>query len=97
MVNRQMILATLKQAKPSLQKKYGVKDIALFGSYSRNTAIAGKSDIDVMVAFSQPIGLAFVDLADELEQLLQTKVDLVSRNGIKPKYFTVIEPDLIYV
>ena len=97
MINRQTILAMLKQAKPALQKKYGVKDIALFGSYSRNTAIAGKSDVDVMVAFSQPIGLAFVDLADELEQLLQTKVDLVSRNGIKPKYFTVIEPDLIYV
>ncbi len=97
MINRQTILAMLKQAKPALQKKYGVKDIALFGSYSRNTAIAGKSDVDVMVAFSQPIGLAFVALADELEQLLQTKVDLVSRNGIKPKYFTVIEPDLIYV
>ena len=97
MVNRQTILATLKQAKPSLVQKYGVKDIALFGSYSRNTAVAGKSDIDVMVAFSHPIGLAFVDLADELEHLLQTKVDLVSRNGIKPKYFTVIEPDLIYV
>ena len=97
MINRQNILATLKQAKPALQKKYGVKDIALFGSYSRNTAVAGKSDVDVMVAFSQPIGLAFVDLADELEQLLQTRVDLVSRNGIKPKYFTVIEPDLIYV
>lgn len=96
-MNRQIILAMLKQAKPALQKKYGVKDIALFGSYSRNTAVAGKSDVDVMVAFSQPIGLAFVDLADELEQLLQTKVDLVSRNGIKPKYFTVIEPDLIYV
>ena len=97
MINRQNILAMLKQAKPALQKKYGVKDIALFGSYSRNTAVAGKSDVDVMVAFSQPIGLAFVDLADELEQLLQTRVDLVSRNGIKPKYFTVIEPDLIYV
>ena len=97
MVNRQTILEVLKQAKPSLQKKYGVKEIALFGSYSRNTAVSGKSDVDVMVAFSQPIGIAFVDLADELEQLLQTKVDLVSRNGIKPKYFSVIEPDLIYV
>lgn len=97
MVNRQSILAALKHAKPELEKKYGVKDLALFGSYSRNTAIAGKSDVDVMVAFSEPIGLAFVDLADELEQLLQTRVDLVSRNGIKPKYFTLIEPDLIYV
>ena len=97
MADKQTILATLKRIKPSLEKKYGVKDLALFGSYSRNTAIAGKSDVDVMVDFSQPIGLAFVDLADELELLLQLKVDLVSRGGIKSKYFTVIEPDLIYV
>ena len=97
MADKQTILATLKRVKPSLQKKYGVKDLALFGSYSRDTAIPGKSDVDVMVDFSQPIGLAFVDLADELELLLQLKVDLVSRGGIKPKYFTVIEPDLIYV
>jgi hypothetical protein len=97
MADRQIILATLKQAKPLLEKKYGIKDLALFGSYSRNEAVAGKSDVDVMVDFTQPIGLAFVDLADELEQLLQMKVDLVSRGGIKPKYFSVIEPDLIYV
>jgi uncharacterized protein len=97
MINRQTILAALRQAKPSLAEKYGVKDIALFGSYSRNTAVFGKSDVDVMVAFYQPIGLAFVDLADDLERLLQIKVDLVSRNAIKPKYFSVIEPDLIYV
>ena len=97
MADKQTILATLKRVKPSLEKKYGVKDLALFGSYSRNEAVAGKSDVDVMVDFSQPIGLAFVDLADELELLLQLKVDLVSRGGIKPKYFTVIEPDLIYV
>jgi uncharacterized protein len=97
MADKQTILATLKRVKPSLEKKYGVKDLALFGSYSRNEAVAGKSDVDVMVDFSQPIGLAFVDLADELELLLQLKVDLVSRGGIKPKYFSVIEPDLIYV
>ena len=97
MSDKQTILAMLKQVKPTLEKKYSVKDLALFGSYSRNTAIPGKSDVDVMVDFSQPIGLAFVDLAEELEQLLQLKVDLVSRGGIKPKYFSVIEPDLIYV
>ena len=97
MADTEMILAILKEAKPSLAKKYGVKDIALFGSYSRNTAITVKSDVDVMVDFSRPIGIAFIDLADELEELLKMKVDLVSRKGIKPKYFSVIEPDLIYV
>jgi uncharacterized protein len=97
MPDKQTILALLKKAKPSLERKYGLKELALFGSYSRSTDITDKSDVDVMVDFSQPIGLAFVDLADELEQLLQMKVDLVSRGGIKPKYFSAIEPDLIYV
>jgi len=97
MPDRQTILTILKSAKPSLAKKYGVKDLALFGSYSRHEAVPGKSDVDVMVDFSQPIGLAFVDLADELEELLRMKVDLVSRGGIKPRYFAVIEPDLINI
>lgn len=71
MADKQTILAILKQAKPSLERKYGVKDMALFGSYSRDAAVNGKSDVDVMVDFSEPIGHAFVALADELEELLQ--------------------------
>jgi hypothetical protein len=50
-----------------------------------------------MVDFSRPIGIAFINLADELETILQMKVDLVSKGGIKPTYFAVIQPDLIYV
>ncbi len=97
MIDSRHIILTLQKAKPSLQKSYGIKSLALFGSYSRNTAVPGKSDIDVMVEFSEPIGIRFIDLAYELEGILKHKVDLVSRNGIKPKYFQVIEPDLIYV
>ena len=97
MIDHKHILSILQEAKPALQKSYGFTSLALFGSYSRNSAIEGKSDIDVMVEFSEPIGIRFIDLADELEQILQQKVDLVSRKAIKPKYFEVIEPDLIYV
>ncbi len=97
MVDNKHIITILQEAKPLLQKSYGFISLALFGSYSRNTAIAGKSDIDVMVEFSEPIGIRFIDLADELEEILKHKVDLVSRKAIKPKYFKVIEPDLIYV
>ena len=91
------IISTLQEAKPALQKSYGFTSLALFGSYSRDTAIKDKSDIDILVEFSKPIGIHFIDLADELEQLLKQRVDLVSRKAIKPKYFKVIEPDLIYV
>jgi len=44
---------------------------------AENTATEGKSDIDIMVEFSKPIGILFIDLADDLELLLKHKVDLV--------------------
>ncbi len=96
-MNTKHIISTLQGAKPALQKSYGFTSLALFGSYSRDTAIKNKSDIDILVEFSEPIGIRFIDLADELEQILKQRVDLVSRKAIKPKYFEVIEPDLIYV
>ena len=36
-------------------------------------------------------------LADELEEILYNKVDLVSRNAVKPKYYSCIEKELYYV
>ena len=50
-----------------------------------------------MVDFKRPIGIEFIDLAEELETLLNTKVDLVSKNGIKAEYFNLIESELNYV
>ena len=87
------VLATLK---PDLEKAFHVKSIGIFGSAVR-TDFTPESDIDLIVDFDQPIGISFIDLADFLEQKMQTKVDLVSRNGIKPQYFTAIENDIVYV
>jgi predicted nucleotidyltransferase len=36
-------------------------------------------------------------LAEELEDLLKIKVDLVSKKGIKEKYLSSISEDLLYV
>jgi hypothetical protein len=41
--------------------------------------------------------MEFIDLGDELEKMLGMKVDLVSKNGIKPRYLKQIESELIYV
>ncbi|WP_133997484.1 nucleotidyltransferase family protein [Dinghuibacter silviterrae] len=86
----------LRRAKPELSKKYHVNSIGLFGSIVR-TDFRPESDIDIVVDFSQPIGIEFVDLADELEQLLDRKVDLVSKAGIKPQYYRAIESEILYV
>jgi len=86
----------LKQLKPGLISKYHVNSIGLFGSIVRND-FTNASDIDIIVDFTQPIGVEFIDLANELELKLNRKVDLVSKRGIKPAYFHTIESQIIYV
>ena len=90
------IKQTLTQLKPELQHRFFVNSIGLFGSIVRDD-FTKKSDIDIIVDFSKPIGIEFIDLAEFIESKLRKKVDLVSRNGIKPKYFLQIEPEIIYV
>lgn len=90
------IRAILKGNKDRLCKKYGINSIAIFGSYSRGQQNLD-SDLDIMVDFKQPVGVEFIDLAEELESLLKVKIDLVSKNGIKKAYWQQIEGDLNYV
>lgn len=77
-------------------EKYHISTIGLFGSVVRND-FSTSSDIDIIVDFSQPIGIEFIDLADYIESKLNKNVDLVSKNGIKQKYFQAIESEIIYV
>lgn len=86
----------LTQLKPELTQKYFVNSIGLFGSIVRDD-FTGESDIDIIVDFSKPVGIEFIDLANYIETKLNKKVDLVSKNGVKPKYFNQIESDIIYV
>jgi len=90
------IQGKLRQIKPKLSEKYHVNSIGLFGSIVR-TDFTPESDIDIVVDFSQPIGVEFIDLAEELEILLKRKVDLVSKAGIRPQYYQAIESDILYL
>ena len=80
----------LQKVKPELANKYHVKSIGLFGSIVRNDYSSLKSDVDIIVEFSQPVGVEFIDLADFLEFQIKRKVDLVSRNGIKKNFSLLI-------
>ena len=91
------IKSGLKMLKPELAAKFHVNAIGLFGSIVRSDFSPATSDIDVIVDFSQPVGIEFIDLADYLERRLHRKVDLVSRGGIKPRYYSEIEKDIVYV
>lgn len=86
----------LKQLKPELVQKYHVHTIGIFGSAVRDD-FSPLSDVDIIVDFNEPVGIEFIDLAEYIEAQLQKKVDLVSRNGIKDKYFNAIEAEIVYV
>jgi len=71
----------------------------LFGSFVRGDA-DDQSDIDILVDldYTQRIGLQFIQMKIDLEKLLNTKVDLVSSNGLSKyiKPFVDNEKQLIY-
>lgn len=90
------VIAKLKEAKPTLANKYGLTTLALFGSYSRDEQTL-ESDIDLMLDFEPIIARNFFNCAYELEDLFAGKrVQMVMRDGIKPRYFEAIKTDLIY-
>lgn len=66
-------------------KRYGVKRIGLFGSYTRSEQKA-ESDIDILVEFekNQKTFDNYMYLKFFLEDLFKSKVDLVVVEAIKP-------------
>ena len=94
-LTKQHIIDTLQINMDLLKAKYPIERVGLFGSYSRNEQNE-HSDIDLIVSFTQPVGMELIDLSFELEDILKNKVDLVSTKGIKAKYFDVIKQDIIY-
>lgn len=77
------ILKTLREEFPYLKKKYQVKSLSLFGSYSRNKQNS-ESDVDILVTFMETPGfLKFIRLENYLTETLGIKVDLVMEDSLK--------------
>jgi predicted nucleotidyltransferase len=84
MKNLSKLRQIVHQHRNQLEKKYYIKTIGLFGSYIKREQ-KKDSDIDILVEFEKPISLfKFLDLEEYLQKILSLKVDLVSRNTLKP-------------
>ncbi len=90
------IVKILQKHKPELQKKYPISRLGVFGSYARGEATED-SDIDIAVDITGPMGLSFIQMADEIEGLFGIKTDVVPSRSIKPAYLPYVEKDIIYV
>jgi len=70
---------------PELCQRYAVKSLGLFGSYVRGEE-GPRSDLDILVEFERaPTFFQFIELEDELSQLLGIEVDLVMKSALKPR------------
>jgi predicted nucleotidyltransferase len=49
------------------------------------------------VELNGPMGLSFVAMANEIEDLFGMKVDVVPRRSIKTAYLPYVEKDILYV
>ena len=77
---------TLSLHKAELKKKFKVKSMGVFGSYVRGEQKRG-SDVDVLVEFEEDAEVGFfkfLDLEEFLSRKLGVKVDLVTKNALKP-------------
>ncbi len=92
------IRTILRAHQPELKKSYNVEEIALFGSYARGDQ-TDDSDLDILVTLNAPLGWEFVDLCDYLAELLETKVDVLTKGAVdqKPLLRQLIEKDLVRV
>jgi uncharacterized protein len=69
-----------------LCRRYQVRELSVFGSAARGE-MRPESDIDLLVEFLPGAEIDLVDHAGlmlDLSHLLRRKVDLVSKNGLKP-------------
>ena len=95
-MNRESLLEYLKSYKNYFYQKYGIRNLYLFGSFARDEA-KKTSDIDLLADFDEKnLTLSnFLDFKRELESKLKTKVDLATKDMIKPKLWKYIKKDLI--
>lgn len=92
------IKEALKRRYDYLKKRFGVKEIGIFGSYVRKEQ-EESSDIDILVEFKDGYRTFdnYMDLKFYLEELLGLRVDLVSKDALKPRLRPYILEEIVYV
>jgi predicted nucleotidyltransferase len=96
-MNRQAILDRLSAEAPALRLRYGLGDLAVFGSVARDQAHEG-SDLDILVTFEGKADFdRFMGLKLDLEDLFGRAVDLVTANAVRPELRQRIEREAIHV
>lgn len=97
MKQKEEILDIIKLKKAEFSAKFGVQDIALFGSYVTERENPD-SDIDIMISLKEGFTTFdnFMGVKISLEEVLKRKVDLVIKNSIRKEFRKRIFDEAIY-
>ncbi|MBF0539560.1 MAG: nucleotidyltransferase family protein [Nitrospirae bacterium] len=96
--NLHEVINVLKEHKDTLVNRFGVTDIAVFGSYVRNEQ-RKRSDIDILVELKQEYETFnnYMELIFFLEKKMRGKVDVVMKEGIRKELKSIILQEAVYV
>jgi uncharacterized protein len=96
-MDRQTALNLLAAHKPLLVSRFGVDQLALFGSTARDAAHQG-SDVDILVSFDGPASSEqYFGVLFYLEDLLGCAVDLVTQKALRREIRPYVEREAVHV
>lgn len=93
------VLKKIKSCMPVLTGKYNVQQVGVFGSYVRNEQ-KEDSDLDILVDFKPEARfglLMFIEMENYLSDATGLKVDLVMKDGLKPRIGKKILDEVKYL
>ncbi|MBK7676490.1 MAG: nucleotidyltransferase family protein [Candidatus Accumulibacter sp.] len=96
-MNRTTAIELLTRSKPELAARFGVTDLALFGSTVRDAARSDR-DVDILVAFDGPAtSERYFGVQFYLEDLFGAPIDLVTDKALRPELRPFVEKEAVHV
>ena len=96
-MTRDEVLILLRAHKTTLSQRFGVTQLALYGSFARDQA-ASDSDVDILVRFNSPPNWRqYFDAHAYLEDLLGRSVDMTTYNALRPEIRPHVERKIVNV
>ena len=96
-MNREDLLKLLREHKATLSRRFGITELALYGSFARDNA-AAHSDVDILVRFKTPPNWRqYFDAHAYLEETLGRPVDMATHSEIRPAIRPYVEQEAVNV
>ncbi len=90
-----LTIEQIKSVVTKVGKKYGIKSAYLFGSYAKGDA-NDSSDVDIIIEKGNLQTYDdYCDMKFAIEDELDTSVDLLTTEGVKPRFYELIKDDRI--